>query len=168
MSNDKSDDSVVIEYSGSRALYTIPRRVQGDPNRSSVHYIDLELIPKIKSQIDPDWAIDSFDSFYVFDEAQNIHGKKVQIVQRTENAVHQWKLMAEVIHYNLYNSGKQAAGDEIVNRVNARHITTPEKQRVTSADDVFKSFRQEEMIALFRDDKSEDKDGEKMYFLIVL
>ena len=49
-------------------------------------------------------------------------------------------------------------------RAIARHITTPEKQRVTSADDVFKSFRQEEMIALFRDDKSEDKDGEKRYF----
>ena len=72
--------------------------------------------------------------------------------------------MAEVIHDSLYNSGKQAAEDEIVKRANARHITTPEKQRVTSADDVFKSFQQEEMIALFRDDKSEDKVGEKQYF----
>ena len=76
--------------------------------------------------------------------------------------------MAELVHDNLYNSGKQAAEDEILNLANARHITTPEKQRVTSADDVFKSFRQEEMIALFHDDKSKDNEGEKKIFLMVL
>ena len=166
MSNGKSDDDVVVEYARSMALYAIPRLVQGHPK--PLHYIDLDLIPKTKSHIDYEWAVATFDSFHIFDDAQNIHGKKVQIAQRTEKSVHQWKLMAEVIHDKLYNSGKQAAEDEILIRASAHHITTPEKQRVTSADDVFKSFQQEEMIALFRDDTSEDKVGEKNYFLMVL
>jgi hypothetical protein len=53
--------------------------------------------------IDHEWALLSYDSFYVFDAAQNIHGKKVQIAQRTEKSVNQWKLMAEVIHDKFYN-----------------------------------------------------------------
>ena len=162
MSNGKSDDDVVVESAGSMASYAIPRLVQGEPK--PLHYIDPDLIPKTKSNINYEWAEATFDSFHIFDDAQNIQGRKVQIAQRTEKCVHQWRLMAEVIHDSLYNSGKQAAEDEIVKRANARHITTPEKQRITSADDVFKSFQQEEMIALFRDDKSENKVGEKKYF----
>ena len=41
----------------------------------------------------------------------------------------------------------------MVQRVNARGITTPENQRVTPVDDVMKSFQQEDIINLFREDK---------------
>ena len=36
---------------------------------------------------------------------------------------------------------------------NARGITTPENQRVTSADDVMKSFQQEAMLKIFLEDE---------------
>ena len=85
MSNGKSDDDVVLEYSGSRALYAIPRLVQGHSNQPPVHYTNPTLIPKIRSEIDHDWALLSFVNFYVFDEVQHIHGEKLQIVQRTES-----------------------------------------------------------------------------------
>ena len=35
---------------------------------------------------------------------------------------------------------------------NERGITTPANQKVTSDDDVFKSFQEEKMIALFYED----------------
>ena len=65
--------------------------------------------------IDHDWALHSYDSFYVFYEAQNIHGEKVKIAQRTENSVNQWKLMAEVIHDKLYNSEKKPSKMKLCN-----------------------------------------------------
>ena len=77
MSNGKSDDDVVVESAGSMALYAIPRLVQGEPK--PLHYIDPDLIPKAKSNINYEWAEATFDSFHIFDDAQNIQGRKMQI-----------------------------------------------------------------------------------------
>ena len=145
------DNNVVLEYSGSRALYAIPRLVQG--NRPPTHYIDPTLILNTRSKIDHDWAMIAFDSFYVFNNGKIIGGEKAKIKRRTEKSVNKLKRLAEVIHDDLYNSRKQAAEDVLVQHANARGITTPENQRVTPADDVMNSFQQEDMLNLFCEDE---------------